>query len=418
MTIEFQCRCGKAFHVPNELAGKRARCKACGETLVVPAKTGAPLQLVPPPTAGKPVAKKQTAVQPLAAMPAVSAPVEESSATVSNSESPARPTPPPPTIRLGLLRYWKLSPLIPALCIIGFVLLVVGSLLIGIPWLAAVGIVPLGLLAGHARGRKVLLATTTIEPGWVIRAEPPLVATFVDLGTGKSPQWNYIRISATTLPEQLRPGERLPMAVQRKRMEGNHPPDFQSQPLANLVSDSATLSAALASISETRWHDFSAAWETILEPERPGLFKVPTQPRQALPIARGTLEQILQASLGHQPASGRYLAKVGIPPPVLHAAQASYASDLAAEAILALVKCDHEATGRLSLLFTLTGLRFKVRDDLVSDVAWSDLWSAGLTGKELEIVMTTGLRMALPMQTFGKNAAHVELALALICEQP
>lgn len=36
MPITFACPCGKLFRVPVEWAGKRARCKGCGDTIVVP----------------------------------------------------------------------------------------------------------------------------------------------------------------------------------------------------------------------------------------------------------------------------------------------------------------------------------------------------------------------------------------------
>ncbi len=34
--IKFACECGKAYKVPSEYAGKRIRCKNCGETVAVP----------------------------------------------------------------------------------------------------------------------------------------------------------------------------------------------------------------------------------------------------------------------------------------------------------------------------------------------------------------------------------------------
>lgn len=35
-TIKFSCDCGKAYKVPDKYAGKRVRCKECGETVAVP----------------------------------------------------------------------------------------------------------------------------------------------------------------------------------------------------------------------------------------------------------------------------------------------------------------------------------------------------------------------------------------------
>ena len=59
MTIRFRCKCGKAFKVADDFAGKRAKCPKCGVVLVVPKKKPpAPVQPelkpiappVPPPT--------------------------------------------------------------------------------------------------------------------------------------------------------------------------------------------------------------------------------------------------------------------------------------------------------------------------------------------------------------------------------
>lgn len=35
-TIKFACECGKAYKVPDKFAGKRVKCKNCGETVAVP----------------------------------------------------------------------------------------------------------------------------------------------------------------------------------------------------------------------------------------------------------------------------------------------------------------------------------------------------------------------------------------------
>lgn len=39
MSIKFACTCGKAYKVPEKYAGKRVRCKNCGETVAVPSSS-------------------------------------------------------------------------------------------------------------------------------------------------------------------------------------------------------------------------------------------------------------------------------------------------------------------------------------------------------------------------------------------
>src|SRR5438874_7266529 len=45
MAIEFACQCGSRFRVDDEMAGKRARCKACRQYVIIPAaSTSAPVR--------------------------------------------------------------------------------------------------------------------------------------------------------------------------------------------------------------------------------------------------------------------------------------------------------------------------------------------------------------------------------------
>src|SRR5262249_9017903 len=39
--IKFSCDCGKAYKVPEEFAGKKVRCKQCGESILVPSASEA-----------------------------------------------------------------------------------------------------------------------------------------------------------------------------------------------------------------------------------------------------------------------------------------------------------------------------------------------------------------------------------------
>lgn len=396
MTIDFQCACGKKFRVNDDFAGKRAKCNACGESVTVPNAGGS-----------KVGAQKPAVV----AAPAVASPSQIASA------KPTIPAVPPPTIRPSLWRAWQMYPLVPALCVL-FAVAIVGVGLILLPWLAVAAVLPLGLLFRHSVQVQRRIAELKIEPGLIISNDPPLVATLVDLAQTPGLAWDYIRIDSTSLPANIQRGDRHPLAVRRIATAGaNHFTDFQAQSLIKLTSDPTLLTTAVKSVAEARWQEFNVAWETILQQDTPGLYKVPTKPRQGNPIAREKLEQILASSLTHQPAAGRYLAKAGLPPPIVQAAQASYASDVDSAMILALVKCDHETTGRFSLMFDTLGLRFKI-GDLGTDIAWTDMWTVGITGRNLEIVMTSGLRMAIPTQAFAKNAVEIELALARICELP
>lgn len=43
MPVEFACECGKSFKVADEYAGKRTKCTACGQPVVVPTPVDAPV---------------------------------------------------------------------------------------------------------------------------------------------------------------------------------------------------------------------------------------------------------------------------------------------------------------------------------------------------------------------------------------
>lgn len=76
MTIRFRCKCGRKFEVPDDTAGRKARCTDCGLTFLVPSPPGAPAKAAAPAgSASRPPAP------PVATRPA----------------APPRQAPPPPT---------------------------------------------------------------------------------------------------------------------------------------------------------------------------------------------------------------------------------------------------------------------------------------------------------------------------------
>ncbi|HWE04739.1 MAG TPA: hypothetical protein VG326_20195 [Tepidisphaeraceae bacterium] len=68
MSIEFNCQgCGKHYKVADAMAGKRAKCKGCGQVVEVPTPVQEPLDVsgidvdvvdVPPPTPAKPISQR------------------------------------------------------------------------------------------------------------------------------------------------------------------------------------------------------------------------------------------------------------------------------------------------------------------------------------------------------------------------
>lgn len=73
MTIRFRCKCGRKFEVPDNNAGRKARCTDCGLKFLVPSPPGAKPPAAKPPAANPPAAAA-AAPPPHAARPAVAAP--------------------------------------------------------------------------------------------------------------------------------------------------------------------------------------------------------------------------------------------------------------------------------------------------------------------------------------------------------
>lgn len=87
MPIEFACECGKAFKVADEYAGKRSKCTACGQPVVVPS---------PSPPAVAEESAEDAAMRALLDGDDPEPAPRATSSFAGADDSPRRPAPPPP----------------------------------------------------------------------------------------------------------------------------------------------------------------------------------------------------------------------------------------------------------------------------------------------------------------------------------
>jgi RsiW-degrading membrane proteinase PrsW (M82 family) len=94
MAIKFSCACGKEFQAKDELAGRRAKCPACGNILTIPRPAAAPAE---PDIYGLADPDPQPAMRPVArpavAVPSTYHPTSVAPKTPARAKKPGRPEP-------------------------------------------------------------------------------------------------------------------------------------------------------------------------------------------------------------------------------------------------------------------------------------------------------------------------------------
>ena len=95
MNIDFNCpKCGRRFHVEARFASRKARCKDCGESLIVPS---------PPPVPKEPSVVLGKIVVSFEKVPAVAAPVQAVDSSLCEEDRLSSSTVTAPNATNGLL---------------------------------------------------------------------------------------------------------------------------------------------------------------------------------------------------------------------------------------------------------------------------------------------------------------------------
>lgn len=377
MPFLMECECGKKYRVADEHKGRKVKCAACGAVM----KSAEAKPASPPAT-----------------------PARE-----RLSEAAWKPFP------LRALAHWAAYPLLPTM------LAVLAGIVLGLaawlsPWLAPLALLPLAGLWFYFGAARKRYASVAIRPAIVVSVSPPLLA-IIHSGVGSTADavLKITRFSPAAVGQgQLQVGQRAAVLIMPSGGNLASRGDFALEYPSRLTNRPDDLAQTQAAIPAGDWRLLDFALQSLLMQDEPGLFVAPLgPPHESLP-ARTTLEAILSAELGHTPDQGRYLASGGIAPPVIQAAETSFAHGLAAADVLALVKCNGDASGKHALVFAVDGMRFKVNDKFASDLLWTDLWTSGLFGDELEIVYASGIRMRIPTAPFAASAPAIQKVLARV----
>jgi hypothetical protein len=415
MPIAFACQCGKRFTVADGMAGKKAKCPECSATITVPAPA-ASKSATPSPTA--------TASAPKTASPKTAAPV--SSTKTAASQFHRAPLSLGPTFG----QMWKTFPTHPMVSILLLLLGLAGcaGFAIGQPILGAVGIVlaivgAVGL-ATFTSGAKAKFAKSQFVPGMIVSVNPPLVAMGLNLANkpGEGP-WDALLVApqdcAMRMAGPPAVGAKVAMAVVHDVPGGaNH-----ASPRATLLIDQYNgnkdaIAKLLETTPESCWTALQEAVELIGPGFTPGIFTVASHNRSGDPVPVTEVKRLMQEYLPNGPDEHRYHAGKTLVAPVLKPALTEYGSGVPAEAVLGMVKVDSDNSGKRGFLITNDGLRFKLSDKLLSDMAWSDIHTALLVDGQLEILMTSSIRMTIPTKSFEKNAHRIEKFLHAVGQLP
>ena len=114
----------------------------------------------------------------------------------------------------------------------------------------------------------------------------------------------------------------------------------------------------------------------------------------------------MQEVLPHQPDKHCYLASRGIPPQLLQAAIAAIAPRLSPQSVLAVVLANRDASGQQGMILASEGVAFRIHDALRGNFRWHDLWGAGTSRRQFEILLAN-------RQRFRFDQAFADVSLPL-----
>jgi len=428
MAIEFTCRCGARFRVPEVMAGKTALCQACKQVVVVPQAA-----VIPQPMPTRPVApvSNNPYVPPSAAFqpgqpPGYRAPappfapsqpdpdmLKELATHRELSDSSASN---PGMLRISNLKYLLSFPKWPiiwlSLLILSFVLLCF------VTWFGILPVLFFGLAnLGYWYIIRTKFVAGCVNPGMVVSLDPPLVAVMTDLSKGMIERdWTYVRV----LPQPLQSmtggppflGQQLATVAYYDRSEDTDPHWEGFAPtVINCVSYSEPdIARVFGTLDKNDWQQLSAGLKQIPQPVSEGLYKVELQPPLVSPISLTDVTAAVGRSLLHLPDKLCYLAANGIPGHILQASVAAIAPGLNSASVLAVVLANKDASGRQGMIIAADGVYYRLSDALQGKFRWPDIWGAGTSRRQFEILLTNRQRLRFD-EAFSENGTPLEALL-------
>jgi hypothetical protein len=425
MAIEFACRCGSRFRVDDEMAGKRAKCKACQQYVIIPpASTVAPVgqpaavgsQTPPPFPPPPPPPPVVLPAAPPDSDPWMDRQIEQHQRlTQSAASNPGR-------LRINVLKHWMSFPLWPTLWL-GLVLLsIVGVLL---HWVFFVVAVPFAVLLGlYWWIQRAKFISGCTNPAVVVSVSPPLVAVLTDLSLGQTgTRWFYIKVLEQPLDsmtgEGPNMGQRLAtVATYRQGENSEHWSDFWPVAVNCVTWNVDDIAQVFSTLSSADWQQLDTALRQIPRPYSPGLYKVELElPTRRAPLPGPDLARRMAECLTHGDENRCWLSPPGIPPYLLQSAITYMAKGNATGEPLALILATGDKMASTGLLLTSTGVYFHFAAGSHGMFRWTELAGAGCAADGLEVVLTGGARFRWGRE-LGKFSNPVEALLDGIAKAP
>jgi hypothetical protein len=417
MAIEFSCRCGSRFRVEEAMAGKRARCKTCGQYVIIPAVSSAS-SVRQPETVASSTPSHSTLPEPppviSPALPSSSDPwidrqiEQHERLTQSRASNPGR-------LRISHVKHWLSFPMWPTLWSGLLLVTLFAGLLHWAFFLAAVPFAGLLWLYWWIQRAKFISGST--NPAMVVSVSPPLVAVLTDLSVGETEtKWFYVKVLQQPLDsmsgEAPRVGQRLAaVATYRQGDNPEHWADFWPVVVNCVTWNVGDIAGVFGTITNSDWQQLDTGIGQIPRPFSPGLYKVELElPTRQQPLPATELARRMADYLKHAEDNRCWLSPPGIPPYLLQSAISYMAKGAAAGEPLALILANGDKLASTGLLATTTGVYFHLADGSQGGFRWSELAGAGNAAEGLEAVLANGTRFRWGRE-FGKFSNSLEAVL-------
>lgn len=378
MAIAVTCQCGKTYSVPESMAGKRAKCKVCGEAILIPAEE------VLVPTAAEEPALPMTAES---ASPQIQADLEHIRRLTGTAASR------PGRLRTDWIKYTINFPQLPSIALASSAIpALLGHLVHG----AFYGLLLLGLPVTYLLWRKIQYQFIggCINPGKIVSLDPPLVAVMTDLlRAPESGPCPVIRVLPQPLSGMTGGKPRLDqhvgtIAIYHEDDEGSpHWNTFVPTVAACVTRKMEEIDRVQRSLDDSDWRELDAALKQIPRPYEPGLYRI--YPDDAPPPSPRWVHQhvpkIIDAWLTHDPQKHSYLAAQGIPPAVIEAARQNFAGGADPTDIVAVLL--RSGDGKQGLALTRQGVFLDLGDTGPQRFLWSDVRGGFVGYFEFEITL-------------------------------
>ena len=428
MAILAECGCGKRYRVKDELAGRKVRCKACGEAFAVPVIAEVveplmaesiptePVMATPVPSTSPPASPPPPATFPGPTSPAggadvFAAPVAEEAdrqrmqqeldyaRQASNSAASN-----PGMFRVSYLRWFKAFP---KWVLIWHSLLIASLLMtIFVHWAFAILVLFFAWAVRLYWHRvKYQFISGCVNPGQVVSLRPPLVAVVTDLTKGGSDC-----LVAKVLQQPLAKmaggmpslGQRVATVAYYNEInsELDHWDDFEPIVADCVTGNREDLSRVLASIDQESWQELQLGLTQIPSPPQPGLYRIykPEELQHVSKVQPADITMLVHQYL--EEASYCHCASSGIKPEVMRQAQ-SYVPAAAMANAVAIVESSHHSSDASEGL-TLTGneVLYCFKNEASGSFAYTQLAGAFSFDRGVELAFRSGQRLLLPKRHF------------------